>query len=110
MLVVPVAVIDGTLESGVVHEEDVARRCVELVFRHTRLGAAHRLHHAEAGDLRRATDERDLARALDAAHPVENRIQVPDVGASIARAEQLDEAPLARDTAVPVVVHPGGLR
>ena len=98
------------LEARVVDEEDVVRRGVELVFGDARLGAAHRFHHAETGDLRRAAHHRDLARALDAAHLVEDRVQVAHVGARLPRAQQLDEALLTRDGAVPEVVDARGLR
>ncbi len=85
------------------------RRGVELVFGDARLSAAHRFHDAKAGDLRRTAQHRDLARALDAAHLVEDRIQVAHVRARLPRPQQLDEALLPRDRAVPVVVDAGGL-
>ncbi len=97
------------VEPRVVHQEDVAAGGVELVLVDARLGAARRLHHAEPGELRRAADERDLARALDRPQLVQNGCQVLDRRARVARAQQLDEAPLARDAAVPEVVGDRGV-
>ena len=37
---------------------------------------AHRFHDAESGDARRLADDRDLARALDGAQRVEDRIEI----------------------------------
>ena len=97
------------LEPRVVDEEHIARGGVELVLGHAGLRAAHRLHQAEAGDLRRAPDQRDLPLALDAAHLVEDRVQVAHLGARVTRAQQLDEPALPRRGAVPEVVRPRGL-
>ena len=51
---------------------------LQLVFLHARPGVAHRLHDAEAGDPRRLADDRDLARALDRAQRVDDRIEIGD--------------------------------
>ena len=67
------------------------------------LRVAHRLHDAEPGDPRRLADDGDLARALDRAQRVEDRIEVRDLGLRRGRLQLLDELLLARDAAVPGV-------
>ena len=97
-------------EPRVVDQEDVARRRIELILGHARLGAAHRFHQPEPGNLRGAPHHRDLARALDAPHLVEDGIEVPHLGARMTRAQQLDEPALTRPGAVPRVVDARGFR
>ena len=98
------------LEPRVVHLEHVVGRGIELIFGHARLGAAHGFHHPETRELGRAANHRNLARALDAAHLVEDRVQVAHVGARVARPQQLDEAALTRRRTVPEVVGARHLR
>ena len=90
------------VQARAVDDEDVARGRFELVLLHAGLGAANRLHHPEAGELRRFPDERHLARALHAAQLVENRIEIADLQRAAGQAR--DELLLPREAAVERVV------
>ena len=83
-------------ELRVVDQEDVARGGVELVLVDARFGAAHRFHQAEAGELRGAADQRDLARALDGAQVVEDRREIADLGAAALRSRSSSTNRLSR--------------
>ena len=91
-------------EARIVDEEHVAGGSVELILGDAGLGAAHRFHHRQAGDLRCAPDHGDLAGALDAAQLVEDRVEVADLGPRLPGAQELDEPLLARHRAVPEIV------
>ena len=101
---------DGAIafEAGVVGDEDEMGGRVELVFGHARFGAAHGLDKGEARDLGGSADQRDLARALDAAHFVEHGIEIADLRARLPHAQELDEPLLARRRAVPEIVRARG--
>ena len=90
------------VQARAVDDEDVARGRFELVLLHARLGAANRFHHPEAGELRRFPDERHLARALDAAQLVEDRIEIADLRR--AAGQPRDELLLSREAAVERIV------
>ena len=97
-------------EPRAVEQEHIPRGGVELILGDARLGAPHSLDQAEARELRCAPNQRDFPRALDRAQLVEDRIEIPDLGARMARAQQLDEAPLPGRAAVPIVQRPRGFR
>ena len=62
----------------VVDLEDVVADRFDLVLVHPRPGRAHGLHHSHTGDSRGFADQRDLARALDEAQRIDERIEILD--------------------------------
>src|SRR5207253_664664 len=80
---------------------------LQFVLFHTRAGIAHGFDDAEPGDARSFADDGDLARTLDGAQLVQNRIQILDFGFGRGGFHVRNESLLARAAAVPGVV-PGG--
>jgi hypothetical protein len=74
---------------------DVLGDGVELVLGDARRGRAHRLHQGEARQARGPADQLYLARALDEPRLVERGRQVAHLELREARAQHLDQPPLA---------------
>jgi hypothetical protein len=84
-----------------VPHEDQLRDRVELVLRQPGRRTPHRLENRLAADLRRASDQPDLGRALDRPHPVQDGRQVFLFERRHPALQQLAEVALPADAAVP---------
>ena len=77
---------------------------LELVFVHPRLRRTDGFHDAEPGDARRLAEQRDLARALDQAHGVDDGIEILDGGGRDLLLHAIDERRFTRQPAVPRIL------
>ena len=92
---------------GAVLFENVLGIGLEFVLAHAGAGVAHRLDDAEAGDAGCLAQDGDLARALDGAELVEDRVEIGDGGLGSSLLEVRNEGLFAGRPAVPRVVLSG---
>ena len=70
---------------------------------HAWLGVPHGFHDTQAGQLRGLADDGDLACALDGAQPIEDRIEVPEVGLLRRGLQMREESLFPRRASIPRV-------